>query len=271
MKPMSVESRALLEAARGREGPSMADRNRIRGKISARIAAGLALGSAVTAGATAAEAAHVTGLTSVAAWLPGLAKVVTAAAVAGGVTVGTVHVVNRASHSNSPATVTSTSPVVGPLRTRAPQNVQPHANSTVADTSSSAEMAPTPLPIATAGKMQPTTRHEPSVLPEPTETEPAPVVHAPPVDDGLAGQVSAIREARSAMRSGDGRAALVALNRAFVPGQSGPLSQEATLVRVSALCLVGDRAAARRTAEQFLANYPSSPLVSKIRSTCAFP
>jgi outer membrane protein assembly factor BamD (BamD/ComL family) len=86
----------------------------------------------------------------------------------------------------------------------------------------------------------------------------------------LTSQIAAIREARLAIRQGNGAAALSALDGAFVQGQSGPLEQEATMARISALCLLGDRARARRTSEQFLSRYPESNLAGKIRSSCAF-
>ena len=67
MTELSRESRALLAAARHRDGLSTADKDRIRGKLTRRLGAGLALGSAVTASAAVAEAAHTTVMATVAA------------------------------------------------------------------------------------------------------------------------------------------------------------------------------------------------------------
>ncbi|HEY5957287.1 MAG TPA: hypothetical protein VIV60_12065, partial [Polyangiaceae bacterium] len=147
----------------------------------------------------------------------------------------------------------------------------PASASVAAVTSSVVETAPEASIAVVAIKMQPAAKREASVPSEIVEAETQLPVPAPPSDNGLTGEIAAIREARAAIRFGNGRAALSALNRNFVAGQSSPLAQEATLVRVSALCLIGDTSAARRTAEQFLASYPESPLCSKIRSTCAFP
>ncbi len=125
-----------------------------------------------------------------------------------------------------------------------------------------------PAPVrdpAVAAKHDPRSSNSPSMA---NDSQPATV--ASPVDDGLASQVAAIREARAAIRRGDGVSALAAIDRGLPQGKTGPLEQEATLVRVSALCLQGDTAAARRTAEQFLARFPNSLLASRIRSSCAF-
>lgn len=265
MNPLSYESRALLEAARGREEPSLADRTRVRGKISAKIAAGLALGSAVTASATVAEAAHVTGLAAAAAWLPATLKVVAVSLVASGITVGAVHMAKRASSSADRALAASVShsPVVPkiPAVANAPRLITqaPTDNTIVVET------AREPSKAVASGKTTAAAKREAPSSSVELQSPPA------PADDGLTGQISAIREARAAIRTGNGAAALTALNRAFVPGQSGPLAQEAALVRVTALCLLGDTSAARLTANRFLASYPTSPLCAKIRSSCAFP
>jgi hypothetical protein len=268
MKPLSYESRALLEAARGREEPSVADRARVRSKISVRMAAGLALGSAVTASATVAEAAHVTGLAAAAAWLPATVKVVAVSLVASGITVSAVHMVRNASPSANRVATVSVSRPNGAPKKPAPAITLPKAQSPMA-VPALVETAREPSRSVAIGKAPPATKRESTASNTPSES-PA-LVEPSATDDALSSQVSAIRNARAAIRSGNGAAALTVLNRAFVPGQSGPLAQEAALVRVSALCLAGDISAARRTAEWFLENYPTSPLCSKVRSTCAFP
>jgi len=274
MNQLSHESRALLDAARGLEGPSVADRSRIRGKISARIAAGFALGSAVAASATVAEAAHVSGVATVVAWLPAAAKVLTVVAIAGGVSVGAVRVSQRQLHSVPAAAPVAVLPARAEPRNRVASGASPLASSRPENplisgktTEASPHVFVATVKLASAAKP-----------PEGTGAAPAPAESAAPLepqqtadDDGLNKQISAIREAREALRAGNGAAALSALNRAFVPGHSGPLAQEAMFLRVSGFCLQGNTAAARHTGEQFLANYPASPLCAKIRSTCAFP
>ncbi len=270
MNELSRESRALLAAARHRDGLSTADKDRIRGKLTRRLGAGLALGSAVTASATVAEAAHTTVMATVAAWLPAAAKVLGVVALAGGVTVGVVHV--------SHPTARTTAAVAPAARNATPARVEPAARTRevprpalVPDEPAQEvkpEVAQPPAPVreaASSAKREPRNPNTPLAA-----ADSQPVNDAVAVDDGLSNQVAAIREARAAIRRGDGRAALAAIDRGLPQGQSGPLEQEATLARVSALCLLGDVATARRTAEQFLARFPGSLLASRIRSSCAY-
>ena len=270
MNELSRESRALLAAARHRDGLSTADKDRIRGKLTRRLGAGLALGSAVTASATVAEAAHTTVMATVASWLPAAAKVLGVVALAGGVTVGVVHV--------SHPTARTTAAVAPAARNATPARVEPAARTRevprpalVPDEPAQEvkpEVAQPPAPVreaASSAKREPRNPNTPLAA-----ADSQPVNDAVAVDDGLSNQVAAIREARAAIRRGDGRAALAAIDRGLPQGQSGPLEQEATLARVSALCLLGDVATARRTAEQFLARFPGSLLASRIRSSCAY-
>jgi len=271
MTELSRESRALLAAARHRDGLSTADKDRIRGKLTRRLGAGLALGSAVTASATVAEAAHTSVMATVASWLPAAAKVLGVVALAGGVTVGVVRVSHPTLHPAA-AVVTpaarNAAPAGGPAsRTVAPELTEPVT--TPEDPAQEIKLeAAQPAPVrepASSAKREPRNPNTPLLA-----TDSQPVNDAVPVDDGLSSQVAAIREARAAIRRGDGRAALAAIDRGLTPGQAGPLEQEATLARVSALCLLGDVATARRTAEQFLARFPGSLLASRIRSSCAY-
>ena len=101
-----------------------------------------------------------------------------------------------------------------------------------------------------------------------------PVPAAPaPADapsDNLSSQVSAIREARAAMRRGEPQAAIAAIDRQFPEGQASTMEPEATLARVAALCRLGDVVTARRVADRFLARFPESPLGARLRGSCAF-
>jgi outer membrane protein assembly factor BamD (BamD/ComL family) len=89
------------------------------------------------------------------------------------------------------------------------------------------------------------------------------------VADHLSRQVTAIREARVAIRGGDARAALAALDRELPEGGAGALAPEAALARVAAYCRLGDIESARRVANRFAAQYPQSPLVVRMRESCA--
>ncbi len=87
-----------------------------------------------------------------------------------------------------------------------------------------------------------------------------------PASSALADEIAALDGAREALASGDSSRALRALDardRAFPRGALGP---EATVLRIEALALRGDRAAATRLAEAFLAASPRSPHASAIRT-----
>jgi hypothetical protein len=90
-----------------------------------------------------------------------------------------------------------------------------------------------------------------------------------PGADRLSHQVAAIRAARIAIRNGDARGALAALERDLPEGQAGALAPEADLARVAAYCHLGDVVSARRIASRFVAQYPRSPLVVRMRESCA--
>ena len=271
MNGLSRESRALLDAARHRDGLSAADKDRVRDKITRRLGAGLALGSAVTASATVAEAAHTTVVATVAAWLPGAAKVLGVVAIAGGVTVGAVRVSQRTTQNSAiSASVPPTNSLGSGDRStpriarEIPQAVASSQAESLAEVS---EPAPSPPSIRELPAVKRDSRVS-NASSFSNETAPQPV--AKPTDDGLSSQIAAIREARAALRRGDGRTAIAALDKGLPLGQGGPLEQEAIVARVSALCLLGEVSTARRTAEQFLARFPDSLLAPRIRNSCAY-
>ena len=268
MNEMSRESRALIAAGRQGDALHAADKARIRSKLTHRIGAGLALGSAVTVSTAVAEAAHVTWLASVAAWLPAAAKVLGIVAAAGAVSVGVVSVVHPGAFG-VPSRVSPTdqaAQVPHPTLNSVP--ARPHSTAAVqVDRSVSDESSPSQV-LDTPERAVAVHREARNSSGPPMNGEATPTVDQVPGDDSLSSQVSAIREARAALRRGDSRAALAALDRA--QGQGGPLEQEVILARVSALCLQGDATAARRAADQFLSRYPDSLLAPRIRSSCAF-
>src|SRR5664280_2684493 len=203
MNALSRESRALLSAARQRDGLSAADKERIRGKLTRRRGAGLALGSAVTASATVAEAARTTVLATVATWLPGVAKVLGIVAITGGVTVGVVRVAHPGVHPATTTVPALPNPARAPRDNSTPVVARDLSLPTAAallenpsqDTTPRAPEQRTPLRDSSA-----TVKRDPGNSNTTTmavDSQPAPA--APTVDDGLASQVAAIREARAAI------------------------------------------------------------------------
>jgi hypothetical protein len=291
MSELSREARALLAAARRLERTSDDDRARIRSKLSRRLATGLAMGTAVTASATVAEAAHAGAWTTAVAWLPGAAKLISVAVVAGAVSVGTVNLVQTGSIVGS-----STSQVVS---RNAETRVAP-AMKMAAIEAAPAALAVSAVPAVPAEVSVPQSQDVPVVQPLPgAATKPMPreskprqtvaeereapapehaaapessgVVSSPtPVSDSLSSQVSAMREARADIRNGNAQAALAVLDRQFPPGQASVLLPEATLARIAALCALGNTAGARHLADDFLSRYPGSTLASRVRASCAY-
>jgi hypothetical protein len=266
MNRLSRESQALLAATRHRDGLSAADKDRVRDKLNRRLGAGLALGSAVTASATVAEAAHTTFVATVAAWLPGAAKVFGLVAIASGVTVGAVRVSQHgAQESAITATAAPLKSISKPSLARELPQAAPMAQDDRLDRASE------PATSSASIRQLPAIKRDSHVsIAASVTNEPAPPSVATSADDGLSSQIAAIREARAAIRRGDGRTALAALDQGLPPGQGGPLEQEAVFARVSAFCLLGDVSSAKRTADQFLARFPDSLLVPRLRNSCAY-
>jgi hypothetical protein len=225
-------TRSLLRSARD-DAPAPHARQKTM------IALGLAggVGATVTAAtATSTAATLAKGSASVA-----LLKWIGVGVLGGVVTVGAVAVVqsrNSAAPSVAPSVKTAANPAPiepAPIQTAAP----------------AAEPAPSAAPI-----------EEPAA--KPAE---APKASAKPAEKtSLADEVAALDVARVALASGNAAAALRALDdhdRRFPGGALGP---EATVMRIEALALRGDRASAARLGRAFLDAHPRSPHASRIRT-----
>jgi len=269
MKDLSRESRALLAEVRRVEHLNPTDKARIHTQLTRRIGAGLALGTALTASATVAEAAHSGALAAVVAWLPAAAKLVSVVALTGAVSVGVVKVAHIASPSvtaSAPAAISvvpSAMPgaQVGLLPARAIATAAP-VDITAAQSEQNAEPG---LPQRLVVPNKRLSAAPPPVAP----AAPAQGAEVPPLaGDHLVNQVAAIRRARAAIRQGDARAAIVALDREFPEGQAGALAPEAALARVGAYCRLGQVQAARHTVDRFSLQFPDSPLIARMRDSC---
>lgn len=270
MTTLGPDSRALVTAARRAatgqdEAMTPADKARIRRKLARQIGLGLASSTAVATTATVAKAAPASWYAGAVTLLPGATKLACAVALSMAVGATVVDVTERVTEPDVPR-----SPPAHVITT------------THAGARPEAAVLPAP-PGELAGpdarlNAEPRSDSEPPTARSPRPSaqvrDPAVTdVESPPlkavVDDALIRQVSVIREARAAIRGGDPAAALRALDTLSSLG-GGTLEQEALLVRVTALCLEGDRAAARRVADELLARFPGSPHVPQLRTTCAF-
>ncbi|MEO6600445.1 MAG: outer membrane protein assembly factor BamD [Polyangiaceae bacterium] len=81
----------------------------------------------------------------------------------------------------------------------------------------------------------------------------------------LRAEVAALDRARSALARGDAPTGLTELETYAAHFPRGALAQEATLLRIQALTMTGERAQAQKAARSFLASHPSGPHVEKLR------
>jgi hypothetical protein len=99
--------------------------------------------------------------------------------------------------------------------------------------------------------------------------EPPPVPDSdarPAADSSLRGETAQLDRARSAMAAGNARAGLAELDRYDAAFPRGALAPEATLLRIKALVMTGDRAGARALARSFATSHPQSPHLEQLRS-----
>jgi hypothetical protein len=173
--------------------------------------------------------------------------------VAGTATIGAIKLVGP--HEQAPTqpmkAPTATMSVVAPTLASAPTaSTQPASPSQTARIETAPRLAVTSAPAVEA------------------EPEPAPAASAPPAassNPSLAEEVAVLDEARKAVAAARGADALLALDRYQRDYPRGRLGHEAAFVRMQALILTGNRAAAQQLAEQFLRSSPSSPLAPRVR------
>ena len=98
---------------------------------------------------------------------------------------------------------------------------------------------------------------------------PSPAPRAKPAAN-LNAEAKLLAEASGALGNGRAARALELLDKHERDYANGVLAEERTAARVLALCEIGRTAEARRQAELFLRSAPRSPLVPRVRSSCAF-
>jgi hypothetical protein len=98
------------------------------------------------------------------------------------------------------------------------------------------------------------------------QTEVEPPRDAPTLDVELA----LMRKARTALNDGHPEEALAALDEHALRFPKGVLAEDRAAQRVLALCALPRLEAAREDGQRFISNYPRSPHVAAIRSSCAF-
>lgn len=248
MSELSYEAKALIRRAGTADGPSRADRARVKRRIVAGIAAAgttLAGGGTVASGAPAALGAVSAGKMTVASvllWLAagaGLGSVVSVPAV--------VSTYRRAEAVRT--AVPATAPLSAPAAVRPP-----------------IEPASDPLRAAAAPITEKTERNERiSEHRDPGRSRAAAATGAA----SLAEETRLLEAAQRELAKNQGGAALAMLDEHAARFPSGALSEERSAARILALCGVGRTGEARSAAKAFIAASPSSPLVPRLESSCA--
>lgn len=253
MNSLDSKSRDVLRAGQAQEGPSTADRERLRQKLAVALAAGVT-GPAIAAPAVVA-----------AKWWASRAVVGSiVSAVVVGVTTAAVVVTRKP----DPA------PVVAPA---APTPVAP--SPAVPEPVVMPE--PQPEPVVEQGEEPEPAPKKPQVKrprrvagkSEPVEETPAPiVVTAPaapekPTPDELEAETQGLREVQLALRAKDHQRALGLLDQQDRRFAQGQLRQEREGARVLALCAT-DAAAGSAAFERFRTAHPTSPMLARLKGAC---
>ena len=231
METDSDEVRALLRSAEVDEPPNGAMR-----RVLTRAGVGMAIAAATTS-TTVASAAKLTPVI-VGKWLA-------VAAVVGAGAVGAVHVARPWTSSMRASQPAATVAHVAPEPPRAPAIEPIDPAPTVGDLSAPPIAAPVAAPVAT-----------------PSRARKAPASSSA----DITGEITAITSVRGALDKGDAREALAALDGYQQAYPHGTLAPEASVLRIEALQLAGERSRAKALGESFLKAHPKSPHAQRVRS-----
>lgn len=238
---------SLLRSAR-HDAPSSASRRK------ALVALGLAgsVGAAVTA--TTATSTATTAIVKSSAGA--LLKWIAVGVIGGVVTVGAVTLVQPS--TSGPDGGGSRVPGAAPQASPAAKGLAARAQAEQSKPIETAAPLPAPDPPGEEAAAP-----RPAASAAPASPRPAPT--------SLTGEIASLDAAREALAAGDASRALRALDehdRKFPGGMLGP---EATVLRIEALALRGDRASAARLGNAFLDAHPRSPHANRVRTLIGAP
>jgi hypothetical protein len=291
MSKLEPVDQALLDLAREGHEPTDDDRARVRGQLAGRlgVGAGLALASTTVASASGAAAGGIApGFTIAAKVLAGLGVV----ALLGG---GSVMYVRATSAGPAPKDAAVSSQVTHAVpETRAnhvPVGVPeapPSASPPSASSAATTEYRP--APIATASPAVQVPPVSPKTIASPLGRSPAPPVPpsasalslaseelrpqpSPPagalLPTTLEAETRLVQAGLAALHDGDAVRALAFFDEHARSYPNGVLAEERDVERIEALCALGRSDAPRVAASAFLRAHPGSPLVQRVRASCA--
>jgi hypothetical protein len=273
MSELLPEDEALLEQARLGLEPSSEDHARIKRRVLAQVgvtAAALTTASSATGAATFAGSMTAATLTKVAA------AVLVASGIAGGAYWQHTH----DAPMPAPPTAYTSNPDAPAAR---PSTLSPRRTDRNAAPTEATSPLPVAPPLSANASVPPrsiTTSTSPirSVATTPVSShpqpEPAAAGGAPAVVSGpqtLMVERELLQQASDALNQGDPNGALAALNRHAQLFPDGVLAEEREAERIVVLCTLGRPSEAKTAADHFVARYPRSPSIVRIRSSCAGP
>jgi len=253
MTELSAEARALIERVGGADGPDAERRRRVKRHLVAALAsAGAGLGG-ITQVAAATAHASTTGVVSAASAKLSAGKLLLwlATGAAAGTLVASPAVVWRmAASSPAPAHEIAAKPLAtGVAEPKAPPVAPPVA-------------AVIPAPVD-----EPSTPSTAQEANAPGSAKPAPrAVPAPP---SLAEETRLLESAQRELAAHRPSAALSLLDEHSRRFGRGALAEERSFARVLSLCALGRAEDARAAAAAFFVSWPSSPLLPRLRASCA--
>ncbi len=244
MRELSSEAKTLIQRAREADGPGPDRRARVKRRVlSTLFGSGVSLGAATATAGPAllgTKSALSTGV--IFAWL--------GAGLALGTVVSAPALVMKLERGGPPAAVASARD-----REQAPPSQRPSEPEGVAPREAPAP-AVTPPPAA-----PPAERHAwvaPAAPPSLVESAPS-----------LADETRLLEAAQRELASGRAASALSLLDKHRQRFPNAALAEERSAARVLTLCALGRTEEARRAAWAFLAVAPTSPLVPRLRGSCA--
>jgi hypothetical protein len=239
MNDLSMEARSLIERARHADGPGPERRARVKRALAAALvgtSASLGTAGTVAAASVAGKSALTAG--SVAVWLAvgaGLGTVASAPAL-----------VVRLSR---PAPAAHVAPAVAPAPRAVEAAAEPARLEPRAVTAPTVEAASAPAPLRVEARASAAV---PSAAPR-----------------SIADETRVLEAAQRELASGRAASALALLDEHAERFPSGALGEERTAARVLSLCALGRTEEARRSAAAFLERSPRSPLIPRLRGSCA--
>jgi len=272
---LSPEAQDIIGAAE-HDGPSDADRSRVRASVLAAIAGGTAVtattaAEAVTssAGATSASAAGV-GAVSM-----GLAtKLIIGAALVVGVGAGLYAA--KATSDSSPSPTATTTPSLSAAQTTPPPAASQTRNSATTPEAVAEAGSPVASVTKTPRAVAPTPSAEPAVRERVKATRAKATPAAPTASNSGSDELAQLEQERAlldvatkALRNGKPARALEVLSESTTLFPKPLLAQERRATRILALCAVGRAKDARAAAEKFRERYPSSAHLTRIDRACA--